>query len=137
MPPRKQNNTADFGDILSSFDRRETEEAPAPLRRARRPEPELEAEPVDSPRPKNRLRRLLMHTVLQWLGKISYPIYLVHWPLLILLLLGIVRVRPETTSLAAFGILLAIGVPVILLTAWLIHKWIESPLMRFGKRFTR
>jgi len=45
MPPRKQNNTADFGDILSSFDRRETEEAPAPLRRARRPEPELEAEP--------------------------------------------------------------------------------------------
>jgi len=85
----------------------------------------------------NRLRRLLMHTVLQWLGKISYPIYLVHWPLLILLLLGIVRVRPETTSLAAFGILLAIGVPVILLTAWLIHKWIESPLMRFGKRFTR
>jgi len=66
MPPRKQNNTADFGDILSSFDRRETEEAPAPLRRARRPEPELEAEPVDSPRPKNRLRRLLRNISLPW-----------------------------------------------------------------------
>ena len=65
MPPRKQNNSADFGDILPSFDRTETEEAPAPLRRARRPEPEVEAEPVDSPRPKNRLRRLL--------GNISLP----------------------------------------------------------------
>jgi hypothetical protein len=66
MPPRKQNNTADFGDILSSFDRRETEEAPAPLRRARRPEPEVGAEPVDSPRPKNRLRRLLGNISLPW-----------------------------------------------------------------------
>jgi len=66
MPPRKQNNTADFGDILSSFDRRETEEAPAPLRRARRPEPEVGAEPVDSPRSKNRLRRLLGNISLPW-----------------------------------------------------------------------
>jgi hypothetical protein len=70
MPPRKQNNSADFGDILSSFDRRMTEEAPAPVRRARRVESEVdaeaEAEPVDSPRPKSRLRRLLGNISLPW-----------------------------------------------------------------------
>jgi hypothetical protein len=66
MPPRKQTTSADFGDILSSFDRRMTEEAPAPVRRARRAESEGESEPVEEPRPKNRLRRLLGNISLPW-----------------------------------------------------------------------
>jgi hypothetical protein len=66
MPPRKQNDFADFGEILSSFDRMMTEEAPAPVHRTRGAESEGEDEPIDSPHPKSRLRRLLANISLPW-----------------------------------------------------------------------
>jgi hypothetical protein len=62
----KRNQAADFGDILSSLDRRATEEAPAQPHSARRAESEAEVEPADSPRPKNRLWRLLGNISLPW-----------------------------------------------------------------------
>jgi hypothetical protein len=65
-PCRQGNKTTPPISAISSFDRRMTEEAPAPVRRARRAEPEVEAEPADAPRPKNRLRRLLGNISLPW-----------------------------------------------------------------------
>lgn len=70
MPQRKRNTAADFGDILASLDRPMPEAAPKPMRPGRRAESQIEcepeSEPVDSPRPKNRLRRLLGNISLPW-----------------------------------------------------------------------
>lgn len=73
---------------------------------------------------------------LQWLGKISYPVYLVHWPVIVFLLAGMLRFQPSLSPVLALGILFVIGLPAILLAAWLLHLIIEKPLMRFGKKFT-
>jgi peptidoglycan/LPS O-acetylase OafA/YrhL len=83
------------------------------------------------------LRRLLLKPVLQGLGKISYPVYLIHWPVLIFLLMGILHFQPDITRMAALGTMLFVGLPVILFTSWLLHKWVEKPFMQFGKRFTK
>jgi hypothetical protein len=75
MPPSKRPNAADFGDILASFDRGVTDEAPSMVRHARQEEPdvepETEAEPSRRPRPKNPLRRLLGNFSLPWPSGIS------------------------------------------------------------------
>jgi hypothetical protein len=75
MPPSKRHNAADFGDILASFDRGVTGEAPSTVRHARQAEPdvepETEAEPSRRPRPKNPLRRLLGNFSLPWPSGIS------------------------------------------------------------------
>jgi len=83
------------------------------------------------------LRRLLLTPGLQWLGKISYPIYLVHWPVLICLLLGIVHFQPAISRGGALAIMLAAGFPAVFLVSWLLHKLVEKPLMNFGKRWMR
>jgi hypothetical protein len=75
MPPSKRPNAADFGDILASFDRGVTDEAPSMVRHARQEEPdvepETEAEPSRRPRPKNPLQRLLRNFSLPWPSGIS------------------------------------------------------------------
>lgn len=82
------------------------------------------------------LRRLLGHALLQWLGRISYPLYLVHWPLIVFSLAALLHYKPGLSyDEAALWLLLA-GVPLILGAAWLLHLWIEAPCMRLGKRLT-
>lgn len=80
------------------------------------------------------LRRSLLHPWLQLLGRISYPLYLVHWPMIIVLMFGILRWQPQVTSLQAFIFLLVAGLPCILAAAWLLHRTVELPLMKLGKR---
>jgi peptidoglycan/LPS O-acetylase OafA/YrhL len=81
------------------------------------------------------LRRGLRHPLTQWLGKISYPVYLVHWPLIILMLAALLHGWPGIAARPAALLLLLFGLPVILTAAWLLHKTIEAPMMRVGKRF--
>jgi len=65
----------------------------------------------------DRISRL---TIVQWLGKISYPLYLWHWPVLVI---------PEiyfSRKLTALELILAIV--LIFLLADLTHRFIEEPL---------
>ncbi len=82
------------------------------------------------------VRRLLAHPATQWLGRISYPLYLVHWPLIIVALTILLRSRPGVHYGEALAWLLAAGLPVVLGAAWLLHRAVEAPFMRLGKRFT-
>lgn len=67
--------------------------------------------------------RMLTHPALVWVGLISYPLYLWHWPLLSMphLILG---ERPPMT-------IRAFAVAVAFLLAWLTYRWVERPF-RYG-----
>jgi len=82
-------------------------------------------------------RQALLHPTLQSLGHLSYPLYLIHWPLIIFLLSGLLYWRPQTTSFEALLFMLVFGLPIILLAAWFLHKSVEAPMMRWGKKFTK
>ncbi len=77
---------------------------------------------------------LLKGRAAQWLGEVSYSLYLLHWPLIIMLLGAAHRWRPGMSRGETLGFMLAIGVPVILLLAWALHVVIEKPFMRMGRR---
>jgi peptidoglycan/LPS O-acetylase OafA/YrhL len=81
-------------------------------------------------------RRLLLQPALQFVGKISYPLYLVHWPVIIFLLAGLIRCSPGISPGLALATMLLIGLPVMLFVSWLLHQWVEKPLMKFGKKFS-
>lgn len=65
-------------------------------------------------------RRLLAHPLMVFVGLISYPLYLWHWPLLSFL--GIVR----NGNANPIEVALAVGLAVLL--AWLTWRFIERPL---------
>jgi peptidoglycan/LPS O-acetylase OafA/YrhL len=83
------------------------------------------------------IRRTLLHPWLQHLGKVSFPLYLIHWPVIILLLTGLLRIFPDISRLHALIAMIAMGLPLILVAAEIIHRLIEKPGMDFGKKFDR
>ncbi|MCQ9370004.1 acyltransferase [Corynebacterium sp. 35RC1] len=64
---------------------------------------------------------------MRWLGNIAYPLYLWHWPLLIVTLVAIGQPEPTVT----IG-LLVVAASVAL--AWLSHTIIEQPLRQHAPR---
>jgi peptidoglycan/LPS O-acetylase OafA/YrhL len=64
-------------------------------------------------------RRFLAHPAMVWIGLISYPLYLWHWPILAFL-----RITAVFKSDLAIG-LCAIGASFVL--AWLTYRFIERP----------
>ncbi|MFI5261761.1 MAG: acyltransferase family protein [Candidatus Limnocylindrales bacterium] len=71
---------------------------------------------------------LLVVAPMRWFGRISYSLYLVHWPILVLpaALLPLDQTLPlaATLGLAGVAIVLAAG----------LHRWVEEPFHR-GRRF--
>jgi peptidoglycan/LPS O-acetylase OafA/YrhL len=70
-------------------------------------------------------RALLSWPPMVWIGLISYPLYLWHWPLLVLF--AIIKFRPLTPLEV---VLIIIG---SMLLAWGTYQFVETPL-RFGGR---
>ncbi len=83
------------------------------------------------------LRSLLMNRWLQALGKISFPVYLVHWPLIIGLLWLLLRFFPGISKVQAVTALVGVGIPLILLSARILHTTVELPGMALGKKVGR
>jgi hypothetical protein len=69
-------------------------------------------------------RRLLAHPLLVWIGLISYPLYLWHWPLLSFATIA----RGQPPAGATLAALLALSV----LLAWATYRFVEHPI-RFGR----
>lgn len=69
--------------------------------------------------------RLLGHPILRWVGLISFPLYLWHWPLL-----SFARIlEGQLPSIAVRSAAVALSV----ILAWLTFRFIEKPL-RFGQQ---
>lgn len=83
------------------------------------------------------LRHALLNRWLQRLGKISFPLYLVHWPVIVGILYLLVRRFPAITSLQAVTVMILLGIPVVLLIAQGLHQLVEMPGMALGKKFGR
>jgi len=69
--------------------------------------------------------------VVAWIGKISFSLYLIHFPLF--KLLGYLHREIFEEKPANFLISLFYLLPVILL-AWLFFKWVEDPIHKWSKK---
>ncbi|MDO5512150.1 acyltransferase family protein [Corynebacterium sp.] len=75
----------------------------------------------------SRLSTALAGRSMRWLGDIAYPLYLWHWPLLII---STAYLSQETPS-----VLLGVGVVAVsLVLADLTHRFVELPLRQHAKR---
>lgn len=81
-------------------------------------------------------RWLLMQPITQYLGKVSYPLYLVHWPLIVVALYVFNRVWPSGSYLSALAWLLTVGLIGVVGVAHLLHKTVEKPGLNLGRRVT-
>lgn len=79
------------------------------------------------------LRRLLRLRPLRWLGDVSYGIYLWHIPVLGLLLVWAGRPTQDLISEKPRWITL-LALLLTLVLSWASYRWLESPLLRWGRR---
>lgn len=70
-------------------------------------------------------RHVLSHPLLVWIGLISYPLYLWHWPLLSFATIALGRVPAGAALVGLVG--------ASILIAWLTYRFVEYPI-RFGRR---
>jgi peptidoglycan/LPS O-acetylase OafA/YrhL len=77
-----------------------------------------------------RLRKLLDEPIPQWLGLISYSLYLIHLPLMLALF-------PILTRHLPFYVVMLIVAGTAALAATLMHQIIEVPAISLGHRLTR
>jgi peptidoglycan/LPS O-acetylase OafA/YrhL len=73
---------------------------------------------------------------LQNLGKLSYPLYLSHWPLISVFLYIITQAFPGIGSGSAAALMLIIGLPLIIAISHQLHKFIELPGIALGRQLT-
>ncbi len=73
----------------------------------------------------------------RWVGEMSYSLYLIHWPLTILLLSLLRQYRPGIPQREVLIWMLATGLPVILVLSWALHQALEKPFMRLGRYLAR
>lgn len=83
------------------------------------------------------VRGTLLHPWLQRLGRMSYCIYLIHWPLILVLLSLFLHGQPALASESMVLVLFFIGLPLILGASAILHEYIELPGMALGKRVAR
>jgi len=74
----------------------------------------------------------LSHPLLAWIGRISYPLYLIHENV------GVTIIRQAKAWAAPDWIAIGLAVAVSVLLAWACHEWVERPsaerLRAFWKR---
>jgi peptidoglycan/LPS O-acetylase OafA/YrhL len=82
--------------------------------------------------------RLLRSPLAIWLGNMSYSLYLIHFPVAIIVAKVLSRVFSYGTSATmATAVLLTFGLTISLSLASLIYRFVEVPAIAFGKRVSK
>ena len=80
------------------------------------------------------LHPLLNSPPLRWLGRLSFPVYLVHWP--VMMVVGsaafLWAAEPFGLDMAA-SVALLVGLLVTLVVAELFERWCDQPVVTFGR----
>lgn len=71
------------------------------------------------------LRGLLERRAPQWLGRVSYSLYLVHAPL--------IGTLGYLWGSEHWALIIAVGIPASLLLAGVFHRWVEAPAHRVAR----
>lgn len=71
------------------------------------------------------LYRWPQSALLDYLGRISYGVFLIHFPVLLLVNAAFVQTGSDSTLVAVFGVLIAWTASVVAGTAF--HRWVEGP----------
>ena len=79
------------------------------------------------------LRRILELPLLQWLGRISYSVYLVHLGILYVVLRAITRLDEHLGGWKVLVLALPATLILTLLVSALTYRWIEVPGMALGR----
>ena len=79
------------------------------------------------------VRRILLHRWLQGLGRISYPLYLVHWPVIVLCFYLLGRWKPGIGPNQTAAWMLLVAPPLFLAASVGLHRWVEAPFMILGR----
>ena len=79
------------------------------------------------------LRRILELPLLQWLGRISYSVYLVHLAILYIVLRAITRLDEHLGGWKVLVLALPATLLLTLLVSALTYRWIEVPGMALGR----
>ena len=80
------------------------------------------------------LNRMIGHSLMKavsWIGKISFSLYLIHFPLF--KLFGYLHCEIFEEKPANFLISLFYLIPVILI-AWIFFRWVEDPIHKWSKK---
>lgn len=82
-----------------------------------------------------KLKALLEHRILTWLGRISYALYAMHYIIIYSFGIGIFwELLPRLGYVPAALLTTVISIPFILLISVLVHKYIERPSIVFANR---
>lgn len=79
------------------------------------------------------LRAILNAKPAQWLGRVSYSTYLIHWPVLAALHTLFFHALPGLSEPARIALLALTGPILIAAGSFLTYRWIEAPAIRCGK----
>jgi peptidoglycan/LPS O-acetylase OafA/YrhL len=69
----------------------------------------------------------------QWLGKVSYSTYLVHWPIIVVIFLVCKSWLQNFSFLGGSAIMFCIAAPLTLLFSAVLYHYVEKPGISFGK----
>jgi peptidoglycan/LPS O-acetylase OafA/YrhL len=73
----------------------------------------------------------------QFLGRISYPLYLLHLPVIVVMREFIHAIMPGLSPFAFQSVLMLTSLPISIAGAWTLHRFLEQPMIDLGKRVTR
>ena len=86
------------------------------------------------------LARVVSRPVFVWLGRVSFSLYLLHWPVICSLSFGLMYLLVPLSGwhygLAALMIF-ALTTPVALSLSWLFERFVDSPSQRLASRFAQ
>lgn len=76
------------------------------------------------------MSRFMRNAALQWLGQVSYSLYLTHAIVIGIMVFAIGAALPQP-------VILLLAIPTALVVAHLMHHGVERPCMNLGRRLTR